>query len=120
MCMAYQRAASKTVRAMGCSGVSRSQVSRLCRSLEVSARATKAFTWGRKVPNPVALLRLVLAYCLGEWGLRSTATRSSAIGLADLSNVALLYQLRQCGGVVRSAGGQVSARAAPCAQVEAG
>jgi hypothetical protein len=65
--------------------------------LDVSARATRAFAWRRKVANPVALLRLVLAFCLGEWGLRSTATWSTAIGLADLSNDALLYRLRQCG-----------------------
>jgi hypothetical protein len=25
----------------------------------------KAFAWGRKIPTPVMLLRLVLAYCLG-------------------------------------------------------
>jgi hypothetical protein len=32
------------------------------------------------------LLRLVLSYCLGEWGLRSTAAWATAIGLADLSS----------------------------------
>src|ERR1700726_1098370 len=51
--------------------------------LDVSAGATKACAWGRKVGNPVALLRLMVAFCLGEWGLRSTATWSTAIGLAD-------------------------------------
>lgn len=42
------------------------------------------------------LLRLVLAYCLGERGLRLTAAWAAAIGLVDISNVALLYRLRQC------------------------
>jgi hypothetical protein len=45
----------------------------------------------------VALLRLVLADCLRQGGLRSTAAWASAIGLADISNVALLNRLRGCG-----------------------
>jgi hypothetical protein len=45
----------------------------------------------------MVLLRRVLAYCLGEWGLRSTTAWATAIGLADISNVALLYRLRRCG-----------------------
>jgi hypothetical protein len=43
------------------------------------------------------LLRLILAYCLGGRGLRSTAAWAAAIGLADLSNVALLQRLRRSG-----------------------
>lgn len=82
-------------------------------ALGVSARVTKAFARGRKVPNAVALLRVVLAYCLGEWGLRSTAAWSTAIGLADLSNVALLDRLRQCGDWFAMLVGQVLASAAP-------
>ena len=39
------------------------------------------------------LLRLILAYCLGERGLRSTAAWATAMGLADISNVALLQRL---------------------------
>jgi hypothetical protein len=65
--------------------------------LAASARATKAFSRRRQIPDAVALLRLVLAYCLGERGLRSTAAWAAAIGLAELSNVALFYRLRQCG-----------------------
>jgi hypothetical protein len=37
-------------------------------ALTIGARKTKAFAWGRKIPTPVVLLRLVLAYCLDEWG----------------------------------------------------
>jgi hypothetical protein len=40
---------------------------------------------------------MILAYCLGERGLRSTTAWASAVGLVDMSNVALLYRLRQCG-----------------------
>jgi hypothetical protein len=65
--------------------------------LEVSARKTKAFIRRREIPDAVALLRLMLAYCLGERGLRSTAAWAASIGLADLSSVALFYRLRQCG-----------------------
>src|SRR4029077_12976594 len=65
--------------------------------LEVSARETKGFVRRREIPDAVALLRLVLAYCLGERGLRSTAAWAASVGLADLSSVALFYRLRQCG-----------------------
>ena len=66
-------------------------------ALAMGARNTKAFAWGRKIPSPIVLLRLVLAYCLGKCSLRSTTTWATAIGLADISNVALLYRLRRCG-----------------------
>lgn len=66
-------------------------------ALEASARETKAFQRRRAVRSAVDLLRLVLAYCLGDRGLRSIAGWSSAVGLADLSDVALLQRLRQCG-----------------------
>ena len=65
--------------------------------LEASARETKAFARRREIPDAVTLLRLVLAYCLGERGLRSTAAWAASLGLADLSSVALFYRLRQCG-----------------------
>jgi hypothetical protein len=65
--------------------------------LEASARETKAFTRRREIPDAVTLLRLTLAYCLGERGLRSTAAWAASIGLADLSSVALFYRLRRCG-----------------------
>ena len=81
--------------------------------LEASARETKAFLRRREIPNAVALLRLVLAYCLGERGLRSTAAWAAAIGLVDLSNVALLNRLRKCGDWFAMLVGQVLAAAAP-------
>lgn len=82
-------------------------------ALAAAAHETKAFAWGRKIPSPVVLLRLVLAYCLGEWGLRSTTAWAAAIGLADLSNVALLYRLRRCGDWLAWLVGQVLAASAP-------
>ncbi len=82
-------------------------------SLEASARETKAFVRPREVSNPVDLLRLLLAYCLGDCGLRLTATWAAAIGLADLSNVAVLYRLRQSGAWLTHLVGQALAAGLP-------
>jgi hypothetical protein len=86
-------------------------------ALAESARATKAFVRPRAVRSAVALLRLVLAYCLGQHGLRLTAARAAASGLADLSNVALLRRLRQCGAWFGVLIGRVlAARVPPASQ----
>src|ERR1700681_4900947 len=66
-------------------------------TLKITARETKAFLRPREITNAVDLLRLILAYCLGERGLRSTAAWATSVGLVDISSVALLYRLRQCG-----------------------
>jgi hypothetical protein len=63
----------------------------------------------------VVLLRLGLAYCLRQGGLRSTAAWASAVGLADISNVALLNRLRGCGDWLAALVGGVLAAAAPAA-----
>ena len=65
-------------------------------ALEQEARATGAFERPREVKCAVDLLRLALAYCLGLMGLRLTAAWAEGIGLASLSNVALLGRLRNC------------------------
>jgi hypothetical protein len=65
-------------------------------ALERSARGAKAFLRARVVASAADLLRLILAYCLGDRGLRSTAAWAAAMGLADISNVALLKRLRRC------------------------
>src|SRR5262249_60958894 len=62
--------------------------------LEEEAREFGAFQKARKIKSAVDQLRLVLAYCWGAWGLRLTAAWAEAIGLASLSNVALLKRLR--------------------------
>lgn len=66
-------------------------------SIEASARKHKAFVRVRAVGCAADLLRLILAYCLGGMGLRSTSAWAASIGLADLSNVALLKRLRKSG-----------------------
>ena len=83
------------------------------RSSSSSARETKAFVRARVIENAVDLLRMILAYCLGDRGLRSTAAWASAVGLVDMSNVALLYRLRQCGDWLTLLVGQTLACDAP-------
>jgi Transposase DDE domain len=81
--------------------------------LNTTARETKAFLRPRQITNAVDLLRLILAYCLGERGLRLTAAWAVSVGLVDFSNVALLYRLRQCGDWLAMLVGQVLSGAAP-------
>src|SRR5579862_448364 len=81
--------------------------------LDVTARETKAFVRPREISNAVDLLRLILAYCLGEKGLRLTAAWATSVGLVDISNVALLYRLRQCGDWLALLVGQALAAGAP-------
>src|SRR3984893_4772490 len=81
--------------------------------LKVTARETKAFLRPREITSAVDLLRLILAYCLGARGLRSTAAWATSVGLVDISSVALLYRLRQCGDWLAMLVGQALAGAAP-------
>ncbi len=62
--------------------------------LEQEAREFGAFKRARKIECAVDHLRLVLSYCWGTRGLRLTAAWAEAMGLASLSNVALLKRLR--------------------------
>ena len=62
--------------------------------LEAEARETGAFRRARVVKNAVDMLRIVLGYCLGSEGLRLTAAWAEAIGLASVSNVAVLKRVR--------------------------
>jgi hypothetical protein len=82
-------------------------------TLNVTARETRAFLRPREIASAVDLLRLVLAYCLGESGLRLTAAWATSVGLVDISGVALLYRLRQCGDWLALLVGRVLAAAGP-------
>jgi hypothetical protein len=82
-------------------------------ALNATARETKAFLRPRQITNAVDLLRLILAYCLGERGLRLTAAWATSMGLVNISNVALLYRLRQCGDWLAMLVGHALAGAAP-------
>jgi hypothetical protein len=82
-------------------------------TLNATARDTKAFVRPRQISNAVDLLRLILAYCLGEKGLRATASWAASVGLVDISNVAVLYRLRQCGDWLAALIGQALAAGVP-------
>lgn len=81
--------------------------------LGVSAKEMKAFVRPRELKTAVDLLRMILAYCLGEGGLRSTAAWAASVGLVDISNEALLYRLRQCGAWLAFLVGQALAAGSP-------
>jgi hypothetical protein len=66
--------------------------------LEVEARESGAFQRARKIEFAVDHLRLVLAYCWSSCGLRWAVAWAEAMGLASLSNVALLKRLRNSVG----------------------
>ena len=48
----------------------------------------------RVIQSAEALLRIIFAYAWNDWSLRTTAAWASRIGLADLSDVAVLKRLR--------------------------
>ena len=58
------------------------------------AQETKAFVRARKIGSAIDLLRLILSYCLGHVGMRGTAAWAEAMGLASVSDVALLGRFR--------------------------
>src|SRR6266704_820757 len=62
-------------------------------SVDVSARASGAFTRSRKIKTARELLHLALAYSAGALSLRDTAAWATLRGAA-LSDVAVLERLR--------------------------
>lgn len=65
--------------------------------LVTTARQTKALIRRRGVPDAESLLRLALAYAVGNLSLRSTAAWAALTGVADLCDVSLLDRLRNAG-----------------------
>jgi hypothetical protein len=82
-------------------------------ALEEGARNSNAFLRARTFENAIDMLRMILAYCLGGGGLRSTAAWAASIGLADVANTALLYRLRQSTDWLAWLVGQALSTAAP-------
>lgn len=77
------------------------------------ARETKAFMRARGIASAIDLLRLILAYSLGHVGLRGTAAWADAMGLASVSDVALLGRFRNTTEWLSRLIGQVLARDCP-------
>ena len=63
--------------------------------LETEGRSCGAFRRVREIKCAVDFLQIVLAFCLGAEGLRLTAAWAQALGIASLSNVALLKRVRK-------------------------
>ncbi|HXW21876.1 MAG TPA: IS4 family transposase [Rhodomicrobium sp.] len=82
-------------------------------ALERSARETGAFLRARIFANALDMLRMILAYCLGDGGLRSTSAWAASVGLVDVANTALLYRLRQSEKWLAWLVGQALSTAAP-------
>lgn len=81
--------------------------------IAADARETGAFRRARGFETAIDLLRMILAYCLGDKGLRLTAAWAASIGLADVSNVALLKRLRNCGDWLAVLVGRTLAKTTP-------
>jgi hypothetical protein len=84
------------------------------------ARAQGAFRRPRGVRSAEALLRLALVYANTPLSLRGTAAWAAAAGVAELSDVALLYRLQQAeswlGSILAALLGEVVHASAPGAR----
>jgi len=88
--------------------------------VEASAREHGAIVRRRVVRTAAQLLRLVLAYCLSGFSLRTTAAWAEASGQASFSDVALLQRLRRCGPWLAALVSQLSGALHPEADCGAG
>jgi len=88
--------------------------------LEASAREHGAIVRQRVIKTAAQLLRLVLAYCLSGFSLRTTAAWAEASGEASFSDVALLKRLRRCGPWLSALVSELSAALHPEAGCEEG
>ena len=78
---------------------------------EEQARTTGALRRARGVAGPEELLRLLLLHVAGGLSLRSAAARGSELGLAEMTDVALLKRLRNAEVWLRTMGAQMFERA---------
>lgn len=63
--------------------------------LEATARQTQALQRRREIKSAAALLRLILAYCVGDWPLRLVGLWAQVQELGSLSDVAVLKRLQK-------------------------
>ena len=62
--------------------------------LEQSARQTGALERCRKVPNAMALMRLILAYALSDFSLKDVAAWAGGLGIMEMTGPAFFYRLK--------------------------
>jgi IS4 transposase len=67
--------------------------------VEIALRSG-ALVRARKIKGVQDLLRLVLAYAVGNWSLRMVAIWGTLRGIAYISDVGLLYRFRRCQGLL--------------------
>ena len=65
--------------------------------LEATARSTKAFVRPRAVRSAADLLRLALMYAADGYSLRGVSAEAAMLDIAQISDVAVLNRLRNCG-----------------------
>ena len=64
--------------------------------LDALAKESQALVRGRKITRAAVLLRLVRVYAVADWSLRQVGAWGVIQGVAEVSDVALLYRFRQC------------------------
>ena len=72
-----------------------------CLDLEASCRSCGAIRRARAITSASQLLRVILAYVLGNLSFRSTAAWAEAAGQVSMSDVALLKRVRKSGPWLR-------------------
>jgi hypothetical protein len=75
--------------------------------MDQMAYAQGALVRQRKLKGALNLLRLVLAYAVCDWSLRLVGAWGTLQGVANLSDVALLYRFCQCGPFLGHLIGQI-------------
>jgi hypothetical protein len=69
---------------------------RLPQDLEASAKASGALLRRREISCAADLLRMAFAYAVCDWPLRLVGAWLTTLGLAQMSDVAILKRLKQC------------------------
>ncbi len=64
--------------------------------MESLARESRALVRGRKIKTAESLLRLILVYAVRDWSLRMVGMWAVIQGIADVSDVGLLYRFCRC------------------------
>lgn len=90
--------------------------SRLPDDLEESARRFGVFQRKREIRSAEDLLRLALIYSACDESLRATALHANALGIGDMSDVAVLYRLRELPGWLEHVLAEGLSRAGPAAR----